>query len=322
MIPVMTYRQRELARLTELAIETWPAQTTRRPPYVLAPELARDNLLADVRRPALSYFDLHNIRWWLSTAEEAERAVLAALPAAPTGHLNSSQVACINHLEPARLDKEVALTVARRLDPRVREVRDTGEAGFVAFEWIGDKSYLNERGARTRGAKLSSIDAIMRVTLRDDTPMLILIEWKYTEAYEKGREMRYRDGTDRVERYRTLMESEDSPLQPGSPERLFYEPYEQLMRQTLLAAAVVADADAPELTWMHVHVIPAENVELRKRVKQAVPLLGGDTLEETWKGALKAPEQYRVVTPTDVVPETSSTPWARWRCQLSERYLT
>jgi hypothetical protein len=137
--------------------------------------------------------------------------------------------------------------------------------------------------------------------------MLILIEWKYTEAYEKGREMRYRDGTDRVERYRTLMESEDSPLQPGSPERLFYEPYEQLMRQTLLAAAVVADADAPELTWMHVHVIPAENVELRKRVKQAVPLLGGDTLEETWKGALKAP---------------SSTPWARWRCQLSERYLT
>jgi len=105
--------------------------------------------------------------------------------------------------------------------------------------WIGDKSYLNERGGRTRGAKLTSIDAIMRVTLDDDTPMLILIEWKYTETYETGREMRYADdGTDRVERYQKLIEAEDSPLQPGAPDRLFYEPYEQLMRQTLLAAAL------------------------------------------------------------------------------------
>ena len=319
----MTYRQRELARLTELAIERWPAQGARRPPYVLAPELARDNLLAGVRESALDYFDQHQIRWWLSTAEEAERAALAALLRAPTGHLNSSQVACVNHLEPARLDNELALAVARRLDPRVREVRDTGEGGFVAFEWIGDKSYLNERGARTRGARLTSIDAIMRVTLDDDTPMLILIEWKYTETYEKGREMRYADdGTDRVERYRKLIEAEDSPLLPGAPERLFYEPYEQLMRQTLLAAAVAADSETPELTWVHVHVIPGENLELRTRVKQAVPLLEGNTLDETWQGALRAPERYRVVTPSDVVPASVPTSWAGWRRCLSGRYLT
>ena len=319
----MTYRQRELARLTELAIEGWPTQATRRPPYVLAPEFARDNLLACVRESALGYVEQHRIKWWLSNAEEAERAALAVPITAPTGHLNSSQVACVNHLEAARLDYELALAFARRIDPRVREVRDTGEGGFVAFEWIGDKSYLNERGARTRGAKLTSIDAVVRVTLDDDTPMLILIEWKYTETYEMGRELRYAaDGTDRVERYRAMLEADSSPFLAGPPERLFYEPYEQLVRQTLLAAAMVADPDTPEVTWLHVHVIPAENLELRTRVEQAAPLLNGSTLEETWQGALRAPERYRVLTPTDVVPEAVPTTWQEWRSGLTQRYLT
>jgi hypothetical protein len=89
MITVMTYRRRELARLAELAIERWPAQAMRRPPYVLAPHLAGDNLLAGIRDPALHYFDEHQIKWWLSRAEEAERAALAAPIRAPTGHLNS-----------------------------------------------------------------------------------------------------------------------------------------------------------------------------------------------------------------------------------------
>jgi hypothetical protein len=319
----MTYRQEELARLRELAIDRWPTQVSRRPPYVLAPELAPENLLASVRDSALDYFDRHRIRWWLSPAEEAERAALTSPLKAPTGHLNSSQVACVNHLEPARLDSELALAIARRLDPHVRELRDCGEGGYVAFEWIGDKSYLNERGTRTRGAKLTSIDAIMQVTRDDDTPMLIVIEWKYTEAYEKGREMRFaHDGTDRVERYRKLIEAEDSPFLQGPPERLFYEPYEQLMRQTLLAAAVAADPETPELTWLHVHVMPAGNLELRTRVQQAVPSLEGNTLEQTWQGALKAPERYRIVTPSEVVPESVPMSWTDWRRCLAERYLT
>jgi hypothetical protein len=94
------------------------------------------------------------------------------------------------------------------------------------------------------------------------------------------------------------------------------------MRQTLLAAAVAADPETPELTWVHVHVIPAENLELRTRVKHAVPLLEGNTLDETWQGALRAPERNRVVTPFDVVPESAPTSWADWRRCLSERYLT
>jgi hypothetical protein len=58
----------------------------------------------------------------------------------PTGHLNSSQVACVNHLEPARVDGEIALAVARNVEPRVVEVRDTGVNGYVSFEWIGSRS--------------------------------------------------------------------------------------------------------------------------------------------------------------------------------------
>jgi hypothetical protein len=85
---------------------------------------------------------------------------------------------------------------------------------------------------------------------------------------------------------------------------------------------VVADPDTPEVTWLHVHVIPAENLELRTRVEQAAPLLNGITLEETWRGALRAPERYRALTPTDVVPDAMPTEWQEWRVDLAQRYLT
>src|SRR4051794_38326504 len=98
----MSFRDEELARLSGLAIETWPTQTYRKYPYVLASELAQENLHLDVRGPALAYFEQHEIAWWLSNDERAERKAAGMKERLPTGHLNSSQVACVNHLEPAR----------------------------------------------------------------------------------------------------------------------------------------------------------------------------------------------------------------------------
>jgi hypothetical protein len=51
-------------------------------------------------------------------------------------------------------------------------------------------------------------------------------------------------------------------------------------------------------------------------------VLEGNTLDETWQGALSAPERYRVATPSDAVPESLPTSWADWRRSLFERYLT
>jgi len=123
----MSFRDDEIAGLARLAVETWPSQARRAYPHVLAPELAVENLQADVRASARGYFDRHAISWWLSNEERAERKQLGIAEKLPTGHLNSSQVACVNHLEPARVDHDMALTIARNLEPRVVEVRDTGE---------------------------------------------------------------------------------------------------------------------------------------------------------------------------------------------------
>jgi hypothetical protein len=68
-------------------------------------------------------------------------------------------------------------------------------------------------------------------------------------------------------------------------------------------------------------VIPEGNVALRRRVKEAAPLLLGETLEEAWRSALKAPERYRVLARSEVVPSDASG-WKKWRAFLAERYLT
>jgi hypothetical protein len=318
----MSFRDDEVARLAALAVERWPAQERRRYPYVLSPDLAVENLQGDVRASAFAYFEDHHISWWLSDDERQERKRLGITNSLPTGHLNSSQVACVNHLEPARDDEEVALTVARNLSSNVVAVRDTGEGGYVAFEWIGKNTYLNEPGAHVRGANVTSLDAMMRVTLDTGDHALLVIEWKYLESYSAASVETSRRGTDRVATYRALIEAADSPLASGDPKRLFYEPYYQLLRQTLLAAQAVADPDTIETEWIHIDVIPEGNVALRRRMKEAAPLLLGETLEETWRSALKAPERYRVVTPSAVVKGDIPARWRRWRDYLSETYLT
>jgi hypothetical protein len=55
------------------------------------------------------------------------------------------------------------------------------DGGFLAYEWIGEKNYLRERG-QTRGANRTSLDALM-VAEAEGQRLLLLIEWKYTEDY-------------------------------------------------------------------------------------------------------------------------------------------
>jgi hypothetical protein len=153
---------------------------------MLAPELATENLHNDVRATALQYFEAYRIAWWLSKAERAERRTRGITEKLPSGHLNSSQVACVNHLEPARINRKMALHVARNLDPRIADVRDTGEDGYVAFEWIGQADYLEERGARTRGANVTSLDALIRVA-RDEPTSRRAARWAAAQRRPRPR---------------------------------------------------------------------------------------------------------------------------------------
>jgi hypothetical protein len=274
-------------------------------------QLGGDSLFPDLRPSALAYFEKHGIAWWGGGPTPTESAI-------------SSQLACINHLEPARLDGDLALSLARNVVPDAVEVLPVEDSGFVAYEWVGARDYLGERGwsPDSRGKNITSVDALIAARTATKAVSLIVIEWKYTENYRPDRALAISTkGTSRVATYERLLEHPDCPIKLGEHERLFYDPFYQLMRQTLLAWRMVEHGEFGASGWQHVHVIPADNLALRNTV--TAPGLTGSDMSSAWRSVLKEPERYHVLTPTDLVPSVSATSTqAEWRMWLRERYGT
>jgi len=260
------------------------------------------------REGVLEYYNNYCITWWGGRD-------------GPTDSPISSQVACINHLEPARLNHEVAIKLARRYVPDAAEVLPI-EGGFLAYEWVGTNSYLKERGwsVKSRGKNITSVDALMAVKRSDGFISLIVIEWKYTECYSGECLAISKKGTDRVEIYRSLLEEPESPIRLGDHKRLFFDPYDQLMRQTLLAWQMIRHREFGATDWVHVHVAPKGNVQLLEIVTSP-QLTKFGTMERAWKSVLVEPSKYRLVSPHEVLPSiglnSDTDQWLDW---LAKRY--
>lgn len=152
--------------------------------------------------------------------------------------------------------------------------------------------------------------------------MLLVIEWKYLESYVHRSVATSARGVDRVATYRPLLERADCPIAVDDINLLFYEPYYQLMRQTLLAWQMVEHREFDAHDWLHVHVVPEGNARLRAR-DSAPEELAGETMSDVWRSVLGEPERYRSMTPSGLVAEIGDTArWAAWRRWLAERYLT
>ena len=310
-----TFRNEEVARLTEFATERYGVSTHILPFHLI------DYVLHDsVRATAVDYFHRHGIKWWTGPLDAGRSERKDNEPAQPTGYLTSSQVACVNHLEPARLDRGLAAAVLAGLDQRLVEPLAV-DAGYAAYEWIGAENYLGEPGTRTRGANVTSLDALMRARRDDGAIVVVAIEWKYTENPDPRQKLTSDRGTDRVAVYRALLERPGCPIRRGSPERLFYEPYYQLMRQTLLAWQMHEHGELDADDWIHIQVVPTENTSVRGRTG-AAPELPGETAEEAWRSALVQPERFRQLTPSELLAGVGTTGPAGWRDWLRERYLT
>jgi hypothetical protein len=314
-VPV-SYQSRERRRLTEYARKTWQVEG-----HVLPYELAAETLHKSVRETALAYFTKHKIKWWTSRWDTGRPRLDKNEAGPPTGHLNSSQVACVNHLEPARIDRELARGIARNVDQTFVDVLAVEDGGFVAYEWIGEQNYLGEPGPRIRGANITSLDALMCAQRSDGMRVLLVIEWKYLESNGPESVATSARGTDRVATYQHLFEKASCPIKRGVHQRLFFEPYYQLMRQTLLAWQMVEHNEQEASTWLHVHVVPELNEALRGGGRGA-PELIGETLAEKWRSALKQPERYLLTTPTELVAGVEGGRWSGWRRWLRERYET
>ena len=85
-----------------------------------------------------------------------------------------------------------------------------------------------------------------------------MIEWKYTESYNRRQLAKSR--SDRLDRYRPLFDAPDGPLRTDviPYADLFVEPFYQLMRHQLLAHAMERSGELDADTDSRVlHVTPA-----------------------------------------------------------------
>jgi hypothetical protein len=286
----MNYREQQRERITKKreALFKDPGNGIffgKKRDFVLSDPLI--NLWEGVRYDAVDYFRKNNITWWQGDIEE------------PTGHLLSSQIACLNHLYFTRQREDIASAILKNLDPNVDSAVVVDD-GYVEFEFIGSNEYkipyrLGEKYC-TRGANCTSVDAVMIGQLKVGTRQMFLIEWKYTESYSN--EDKYIE--ERASRYDHLITADESPFIQGVDVRAFYfEPFYQLMRQTLFGSQSLAVQDYGISEYKHIHVVPMQNNELRNRITS--PYLVGQDIHEAWINVLKDKNRFMGVAPEDML---------------------
>ena len=175
------------------------------------------------------------------------------------------------------------------------------ENGYIGFEVVSKNSYLGEVPVgkkQTRGANCTSVDAMMTGILKNGKKIQVLIEWKYTEFYSKSDKSTGSSGNTRGKRYNSLLADIDSPIKGTvGIDNFYYEPFYQLMRQTLLAWQMTKNKSIELNTddWLHLDIIPENNLKLRYQVPAPAFIQTG--IEEAWKSQLKEPEKYNIITP-------------------------
>lgn len=232
-------------------------------PYVLQEKDCQKNLYKDIRGCVLKYFDDNNIVWWHANKKNM-----------PTGHLLSSQIHCINHLFALRTDdiavkaiieKATGLQIERVLPSPIDK-----DGGYITFEFVcKNKTLLGEKH-ETRGANCTSVDAFVLVETEKEKKVLIPIEWKYTESYEK-KDKNKANLAIVEERYTALAKNDNSNLGDW-PDKYNWDPLYEFARQTLLMEQIKAKPETSGIDkvydYIHIIVRPDENKEIIDDIKQ------------------------------------------------------
>lgn len=272
-------------------------------PFVLTN--GESNLYSHIRSEAFTYFKENGIGWWGGFK--------------PSGHVLSSQIACLNHLFAIRNDAEALLSVLNNMRNEFTEVLPIASdktPAYIGFEVVSDEDHLNE-GAPNRGSNCTSIDAFIYARHKSGELWLIPIEWKYTEHYnnqDKSDEDREGEpkgsngkGKERMSRYNNFIteSAQLKTLDAYAGSIYYYEPFYQLMRQTLWAENMVRNKENERLkadNYLHVHVIPSENDELLWK-EYKVSRKG---MEESWRDMLIDQSKYVIIDPKTLMSPTAS----------------
>ena len=265
------------------------------------------NIYPPILKDAKEYFNKNHIAWWHGDS--------------PTGHTLSSQIACINHLFPIRHDKVEVLKIARNIDPLFVDVLVIASDGFlpayIQFESVSDTDHLNEQNS-TRGSNCTSVDALIYALHEDGRRFILPIEWKYTEEYDNQNKAEGTSGETRRARYTSLINS-SAQLNHDNHEIYYYEPFYQLMRQTLWAEQLIRYKATESIMaddFIHIHIIPPENSDLLER-KYSCYGLG---MERTWRTQLMDQSKYRIMAPQELLAPVDQHKYGALLDYLKERY--
>ena len=268
------------------------------------------NIWKGIREEVIEYFHQNSISFW----ESINR---------PSGHLLSSQIACINHLFFMRQQQDIATAILQGVDRNVKNAlrieKNVNDIGFVVFEENGQNNYLYER-SRIRGAHSTSIDAAMLGEMKNGTRKLFLINWNYTECLNSQSKTIDDKGAFSIQTYKTFLENPASPINSCDLMGLSFEPYFQLMRQTLLAYEMIKANEYGATDYTHLFIAPSGNKELLGTNFTSTRFVGA-SLSEIWSNLLKTPDKYLVMDPVEFIePATYCPDTEDIICYLKTRY--
>lgn len=276
-------------------------------PVCLPLEHADRNLLPSVRAEALERFRRHDIAWHAGGEGPDNRPW-------PSGHLLDSQVQCVNTFLSLANGPDRGLAFARSVVPNTVALAEVEDGSTVAFEWIGERDHLGERRGfiGQRGRYTTSVDALLVAQRSDGGRTGILVEWKFTESYDRPIPFRGPGGKDRREVYRARYEASETPFRRRPPiEAYFHEPHYQLLRLALLADAMVGARELGMDRAVVVHAVPKGNDALLATVPEGLAELGS-RVPEVWSALVgEGPVAWRSL---------DTTPWLQATDALAERY--
>jgi hypothetical protein len=287
-------------------------------PFCLPLEYAQYNLFQGIRQDAIDTFQRHGIIWHSS-----------ALPGFPSNHLCSSQIFAVNMLFPFIANPEALANALRPYFPDVASMLPVEDKRYIAFEWIGKTNYLCEEPkigeSRKRGAGNTSIDAMMMYESITHEKVMLLFEVKYSESYGIVYKRFRSDGSDRKENYEGFFYDLSSPIDRSvapNLEDFLYEPFYQLLRQTLLASQIKHIESSKLNRVQVVHLVVSKNHELLSVTSPHFRSIGS-TSYEVWPKLLKVPEDFSVIPAEQFfkgIEQASYFELEPWILYMKERY--
>ncbi len=311
-------RKRQAALITESDLfegaKVWGLYREKKRAFMLLD--GDDNLYPAIKDDAKKYFTENKVSWWVEGKQ-------------PTGHLLSSQIACVNHLFAIRKDKDTVLSLLNHIAENkfaegdrfteVLPISSDKDKGFIAFEAISGYDHLNERSS-IRGSDRTSIDALIYAKHTNGEKWIIPIEWMYTEHYSNEDKAKGSNGEIRRSRYNQLIKNSEQ-LKQSYTGLFYYEPFYQLMRQTLWAEQMVLSNNTESVkadNFIHLHVIPTANDKLLKKIYKP----SSKDMEASWRDAISNQDKYKIIDNKFIIDYISTLPsYAKLGDYLSKRYL-